>query len=224
MKILYAEDELGLSQAVTEILQMEEYDVTSVYDGQAAIDKIMSDTFDGVILDVMMPKLDGFEVLKKMREAQIYTPVIMLTAKSETSDIVQGFTIGADYYLPKPFKMAELMARVNAMLRRAGGYAARELTCGNTTLSTGISEVTTPKGSLRLSPRETELLELSLQNVGKPMTKEWIAEKIFKNTDEQGEVELYISYISNKLRQIHSNMYIEQKGSTFTMLKAEVCE
>ena len=224
MKILYAEDELGLSQAVTEILQLEEYDVTPVYDGQAAIDKLMNDTFDGIILDVMMPKMDGFEVLKKMREAQIFTPVIMLTAKSDTSDIVQGFTIGADYYLPKPFKMAELMARVNAMLRRAGGYTAKELTCGNTTLSMGISEVTTPLGSLRLSPRETDLLELMLKNIGKPMTAEWTAEKVFKDTAETESVELYISYITNKLKQIHSDLYIQKKDNAFTMLTSEVSE
>lgn len=224
MKILYAEDELGLSQAVTEILQIEEYEVTPVYDGQAAIDKLMSETFDGVILDVMMPKMDGFEVLEKMREANIFTPVIMLTAKAETGDIVQGFTMGADYYLPKPFKMAELMARVNAMLRRAGGYTAKELTCGNTTLSMGISEVMTPKGSLRLSPRETELLELSLKNVGKPMTAQWIAEKIFKNINDTESVELYISYISNKLKQIHSNLIIERKDDSFIMQTTEAGE
>ena len=221
MKILYAEDETGLSQAVTEILQIEEYEVTPVYDGKAALDKILSETFDGIILDVMMPKMDGFEVLKKMREAQIFTPVIMLTAKSETDDIVHGFTMGADYYLPKPFKMAELMARVNAMLRRAGGYNTKEITCGNTTLSMGISEVTTPKGSLRLSPRETELLELSLKNIGKTMEAEWIAEKIFQSKDELEGVELYISYINNKLKQIHSDLYIRQENRCFTMLSTE---
>lgn len=217
MRILYAEDELGLSQAVTEILQIEEYDVTPVYDGAEALDKLMNETFDGVILDVMMPKMDGFEVLKKMREAQIFTPVLMLTAKSATDDMVQGFDMGADYYLPKPFKMAELMARINAMLRRTTSYRRQEFTCGNTTLSTGISEVTTPTGSLRLSTKETELLALGLKNVGKEMTTEWLSENVFDSADEKDGVELYVSYLNNKLKQIRSDLHIDHTDNVFIL-------
>ncbi len=222
MKILYAEDEAALSEAVTEVLKMEEYDVVPVYDGQQAVDKLLSEPFDGVILDVMMQKLDGFKVLEKMREAQIFTPVLMLTAKAETSDMVQGFSIGADYYLPKPFKMAELMARVNAMLRRAIQYRSSELHRGNTTLSTGIAEVTTPTGSLRLSTRETDLLALALKNAGKNMSEQWLSENVFGKPDETDGVKLYVSYLNNKLGQIHSDLHIVEEDSVYKLLEEEV--
>lgn len=217
MKILYAEDEHKLSEAVMEVLKIEGYDAVAVYDGQQAVNKLFSEPFDGVILDVMMPELDGFQVLERMRSAQIFTPVLMLTARSATDDIVQGFSAGADYYLPKPFKMAELLARLGAMLRRVNDYKTEEFSKGNTTLSSKTAEVATSVGSLRLSTYETNLLALAFKNIGKDMTADWISENIFGTPDKKDGVSLYISYLNDKLAQIRSDLKIYEGNGIFRM-------
>ena len=134
MRLLYAEDEYQMAEAVTDILTFHKYTVDTVYDGQDALDYARSSEYDGIILDIMMPKLSGLEVLGRLRSEGITTPVLLLTAKSEVEDRIEGLDMGADDYLPKPFAMGELLARVRAMLRRREDYKPDVLTFGDLTL------------------------------------------------------------------------------------------
>ena len=127
MKILYAEDELQLSMAVTEILKMEEYEVDAVYDGEEALEHVLNQEYDAIILDIMMPKKSGIEVVTAMRDKGIFTPVMLITTKNETDDRIAGLSSGADDYLGKPFAMGELIARLNAMLRRTTQYKTKTI-------------------------------------------------------------------------------------------------
>ena len=134
MRLLLADDEKELSNALVAILKHSNYTVDAVYNGTDALDYALTGEYDGIILDVMMPGLDGMEVLKKLRDEGISTPVLFLTAKTEVDDRIRGLDLGADDYLPKPFDMGELLARVRAMLRRKEDFAPANLSCGNLTL------------------------------------------------------------------------------------------
>lgn len=217
MRILYAEDEKQLSVAVTEILKIENYEVTSVYDGMQAWEEIQKNRFDAIILDIMMPKMSGLEVLAKIREAQIYTPVLLLTAKAETEDRIAGLSEGADDYLAKPFAMGELMARVNAMIRRVDAYKITVLRQGNLSLHVDTNEMKTEKGSLVISNKESELLALFLQHKTSSFTAEEIGEQLWGEGSEAGTVKLYVSYLQNKLRQIHSSVRIEEQEHLYRL-------
>ena len=131
MKHLYAEDEAAMAAAVTDILRYHKYNVDTVYDGRDALDYALGDSYDGIILDVMMPKLSGLEVLRRLREEGCRTPVLLLTARAEVEDRIEGLDLGADDYLPKPFAMGELLARVRAMLRRREEFTPNRLVCGD---------------------------------------------------------------------------------------------
>ena len=135
MKLLYAEDERAMSEAVTDILTFHKYIVDAVYNGADALDYAKNEEYDGIILDIMMPKMSGLEVLKRLRASGCRTPILLLTAKAEVEDQIQGLDLGADDYLPKPFSMNLLLARVRAMLRRREAYTPNELHCGNVTLN-----------------------------------------------------------------------------------------
>ena len=135
MKLLYAEDERAMSEAVTDVLTYAKYSVDAVYDGADALDYARNEEYDGIILDVMMPKMSGLEVLRQLRAEGSRTPVLLLTAKSEVEDRIQGLDLGADDYLPKPFAMGELLARVRAMLRRREEFTPTVLRCGDLELS-----------------------------------------------------------------------------------------
>ena len=157
MKLLYAEDERSLSEAVVDVLEFHKYKVDAVYDGQEALDYAQNDSYDGIILDVMMPRRDGFEVLRTLRAAGNKTPILLLTAKSEVEDRIQGLDLGADDYLPKPFAMGELLARVRAMLRRREDFTPDLLTMGNLsldrqsyTLCVGAEKLLLPKLEFRM--------------------------------------------------------------------------
>ena len=135
MKLLYAEDEISMSEAVVDILTYHKYIVDAVYDGAEALAYAQAETYDGIILDIMMPKLDGLEALRRLRAGRCRTPVLLLTAKAEVEDQIQGLDLGADDYLPKPFPMELLLARVRAMLRRREVFTPTVLTCGNISLN-----------------------------------------------------------------------------------------
>ena len=215
MKVLYAEDEVQLSIAVTEILKMEDYEVDAVYDGQEAWEHLQNNHYDAVILDIMMPKLSGIEVVANMREHSIFTPVMLLTAKNETEDRIAGFSNGADDYLGKPFSMAELIARLNAMLRRTTQYKETMLSCGNISLNCETNELKSDKGSLRLSSKESALLALFLKNENTAFSSQDIINTLWEQQSDENMVSLYISYLKNKLRQIHGNCSIRQEGNRF---------
>lgn len=221
MKILYAEDERQLSVAVAEILKMEGYEVDGVYDGKTAWERIQSGYYDAVILDVMMPEMDGIEVLAQMRGHKIYTPVLMLTAKATVSDRVEGLSVGADDYLGKPFSMKELTARLSSMIRRNVEYKDRTLQCGNVTLDCVTGELKSDKGSLRLSGKESALLALFMKREGDLFTVEEIREVLQSGQRDESAARLYVSYLRNKLGQLQADLTIDQDGTGYRLTEGE---
>ncbi len=204
MKILYAEDERQLSSAVTEILKIEGFEVTAVYDGQQAWECIQKEYFDAVVLDIMMPIMDGIQVLEHMRLNEIFTPVLMLTAKSTVNDRIDGLSNGADDYLSKPFAMRELVARLHSMIRRSSEYRHSVLKSGNITLDTASGELQSDTVSLRLSNSEVELLSVLMKNKNTRYTLADINKLVWNNKKDESTAELYIAYLKNKLSRIHS--------------------
>lgn len=217
MKILYAEDEQQLSMAVTEILKMEGYEVDPVYDGQTAWEKIQNGYYDAVVLDIMMPKMDGIEVLSNIRSNEIFTPVLMLTAKTAIEDKIEGLSMGADDYLSKPFAMKELIARINSMIRRTVRYKHTVLKHSNISLNCETAELKTEVGSLRLSNKESELLTLFIKQNGTCFSIQKINEILWDSQQSESTVILYISYLQNKLNQIHSLVNILQNNDGYFM-------
>lgn len=220
MKILYAEDELQLSAAVSEILKIEGFEVTSVYDGEEAWNELQKGYFDAVILDIMMPKLDGIGVLEKMRLSENFTPVLMLTAKTTVEDRIEGLSVGADDYLGKPFAMKELVARLNSMLRRSGQYRRSTLKSGNLTLDLSTGELTSDKSSLRLSNAEAELLALLMQAKGSAFSAEEINARLWNGKKGSDAAKLYVSYLKTKLHRISSSEQISETEEGYFILSA----
>ena len=216
MKILIAEDTEDLNRVVTAMLEHAGYTVDPVYDGEAALAAMGDNGYDAVILDIMMSKLDGISVLKSMRESNMYTPVLLLTAKAEIDDRVEGLEAGADDYLPKPFAMKELLARVNAMVRRTS-YNSASLSYSNYSLNGDTLELTA-ENTVRLSIKEYELLALLTGNPDKELTTEYIIEHVWKSDRESAgadTVYLYINYLRRKLAGVAARADIkgEQGGS-----------
>ena len=166
MKLLLAEDEIAMSEAVVDILNYHKYSVDAVYDGEDALYYARSQSYDGIILDVMMPKLDGLSVLRQLRRENNTTPVLLLTARAEVEDRIGGLDAGADDYLPKPFSTAELLARVRAMLRRKDNYLPDLLTLGPVTLNRSTYQLSCNGGEQTLSGKEFQLLEMMMQTPG----------------------------------------------------------
>ncbi len=210
MKLLYAEDEKAMSEAVSEILRHKNYIVDAVYDGQEALDYIMNDKYDGVILDVMMPKMSGLQVLEAMRRSGVNTPVLLLTAKGEISDKVEGLNAGADDYLTKPFAMPELIARVGALVRRSGDMIPDVITMGNVKLDRTSYELTSAGGTLRLSKKEYLMMEMLMKSKDRPVSTESFMTRIW-GYDGEAEVNVvwvYISYLRKKLSALNADIQI----------------
>ena len=222
MKVLYAEDERQLSVAVTEILKMEGFEVTAVYDGEEALDALSKDYFDAVILDIMMPKKDGIEVLKAMRDRGDHTGVMMLTAKATVDDRVSGLSEGADDYLAKPFAMKEMVARLNSLIRRNNAYRYSVVSCANIVLDSNTCELKSDKGSLRLNNTEAELLSFFIRNIGRNYTAQQINEQIWNGKENPEKAELYVYYLKNKLRQIHSDVNIAISDDSYSLKEEAV--
>ncbi len=215
MNILYAEDERALSMAITEILKMEGYTVDAVYDGAEALEHLGSNSYDAAVLDIMMPKTDGIEVLKQMRARDDFTPVLLLTAKSEADDRIAGLSEGADDYLGKPFVAGELVARLNAMIRRTTHYRARLYTAGNITLDCESYELKSNIGSLILSSKESQLLSLFMQNKSAHFSAAELLEKVWSGSKDANIAALYISYLQNKLTQIGATVNIKKSQELY---------
>ena len=179
MRLLLAEDEKSLSKALTSILTKNNYSVDTVFDGDEAESYIMTGDYDCVILDVMMPCQDGFEVLRKVRRKGITTPIIMLTAKSQIDDKVEGLDLGANDYVTKPFDSKELMARIRAITRNAVASADNILTCGNITLNRNNFELSSPSSSVTLASKEYQILEYLMLNRGMLISSERFMDKIW---------------------------------------------
>ena len=211
MRILLAEDERSLSRAVAALLEKHNYAVDAVYDGEEALAYLEAGNYDGVVLDIMMPKMDGLEVLRQLRQRGDPIPVLLLTARSEVEDKVAGLDLGANDYLTKPFATAELMARIRAMTRsQAGGQVSSRLTLGNITLDQTTFELSSPHGSFRLANKEYQMMELLLRNPRQIISSERFLERVwgYDSDVELNVVWVYISYLRKKLAALKANIQI----------------
>ena len=203
MRLLLIEDEKRMAQALCEILRREKYDVDHFVDGISGLDAVESDIYDIIILDVMLPGMNGFEIAKKARQAGIRTPILMLTAKGELDDKVEGLDSGADDYLTKPFMTQELLARLRALARRNINTDDGTLTFGDISLDTNTSTLSCASNgqSVRLSEKEYRILEYLIANQGQILTREQLAVKIwgFDSEAEYNNVEVYMSFTRKKL-------------------------
>ena len=210
MRLLLAEDERSLARALTVLLRKNNYEVDAVYDGDEAMAYLGSGNYDGAILDIMMPKRDGIDVLCQLRRQGNRLPVLLLTAKSEVDDKVLGLDSGANDYLTKPFASQELLARIRAMTRAQSSQTSSVLQTGNITLDQRTYELSSPTGSFRLANREFQILELLMQNPGNLISAERLMEKIwgYDSETEISVVWVYISYLRKKLSALGANIQI----------------
>ena len=224
MRILLAEDEKELSNALVAILKHNNYSVDVVYDGADALDYGLSENYDVLILDIMMPKMSGLEALEKLRKQGVQTPVLMLTAKTEIEDRIAGLDMGADDYLGKPFAMGELLARVRAMTRRKSEFTSNLIESGNITLNKENFELSNGKSSLRLGNKEFQMLEMLMSNPKRLISTEQFMERIW-GYDSEAEINVvwvYISYLRKKLASLDANVKIKAvRGVGYTL---EECE
>lgn len=222
VRILLAEDERSLSRAVAALLEKNNYSVDAVYDGAEALDYLESGNYDGAVLDIMMPKMDGIEVLRRLRESGSTLPVLMLTAKSEVADKVLGLDTGANDYLTKPFATAELLARIRAMTRGRAEQAGSRLTFGNITLDQASFELSSPMGSFRLANKEYQIMELLLRNPRQIISAERLLERIwgYDSEIEINVVWVYISYLRKKLSALHADIQIKATRNAGYSLEA----
>ncbi len=217
MNILLAEDEKELSRALTAVLNANGCQVDAVYNGREAADAAAGASYDCILLDVMMPVMDGISALKEIRASGNTTPVIMLTAKGEINDRVDGLDAGADDYLTKPFAMKELLARIRSQVRRAGDFAVPLMTAGNLTLNTETGEISAVN-SIRLSRKESRLLELLIANPDKPLSTEFIFDRLWKDETNPEIVWIYISYLRTKLASVGASVQIfGEHGESFIL-------
>ena len=213
MKLLYAEDEPALSEAVVDYLSYHKYIVDAVYDGADAYDYAMSGEYDGIILDIMMPKRDGLDVLSALRKNGCKTPVLLLTAKTQVEDRIRGLDIGADDYLPKPFDLGELIARVRAMLRRREEFRPDLIRFGDLTLNLQSGEISVGEKSFQLPKQEYRLMEQLMLNHTMFLSSENLLVKAwgFNTETDINSVWLYVSYLRKRLAAMNSKVEIVSK-------------
>ena len=211
MRLLLAEDEKALSKALVAILERNNYSVDPVYDGKSALEYIETGNYDGAVLDIMMPVMDGISVLQEIRKSGNLIPVLLLTAKSEIDDKVLGLDSGANDYLTKPFNSRELLARIRAITRVQTAQSSSQLHMGNVTLNRATFELSTPSGSFRLANKEFQMIELLMSNPRVLISSERFMEKIwgFDSEAEINVVWVYISYLRKKLTALNANIQIK---------------
>jgi DNA-binding response OmpR family regulator len=215
MRLLLAEDEKSLARAVSAILEKNNFSVDVVYDGADALDWLRAGNYDGAVLDIMMPKMDGITVLKTIRAEGNMLPVLLLTAKSEIDDKVEGLDSGANDYLTKPFAAKELLARIRAMTRTQTAQPSSTLQFGNLTLDRATFELKSPSGSFRLANKEFQMLETLMANPKTLVSTERFMEKIW-GYDAEAEINVvwvYISYLRKKLAALNANVQIRATRS-----------
>ena len=220
MRLLLAEDEQDLSKALCAILKHNNYSVDAVYDGQDALDYGLSENYDGIILDIMMPKKNGIEVLTQLRKSGVDTPVLILTAKGEVDDKILGLDSGADDYLTKPFAMGELLARIRALTRRKADFTPNLLSSGNLSLNRETFELSVEDDSIRLGNKEFQMMEMLMSNPGRLISTEQFMEKIwgYETEAEINVVWVYISYLRKKLASLKASLEIKAvRGVGYTL-------
>ena len=211
MRLLIIEDEIRLASTLQDLLELNGYTADVCHDGESGLDNALSGIYDVVILDVMLPKRDGFSVVRALREAASSVPVLMLTARSEVSDRVEGLECGADYYLTKPFAPRELLACVRALARRQPELQTTDtLEYGDLSLEKSSFTLSCGDRSVRLSRKEFDILELLMRNREVVLKKETLLLKVwgYESDAEDNNVEVYISFLRRKLQHIHSQVKI----------------
>ena len=212
MRVLIVEDEVRLAATLQDLMELDGYAADVCHDGESGLDNALSGIYDVVILDVMLPKMDGFSVLRQLRASGSAVPVLMLTARSELSDRVSGLDQGADYYLTKPFEPKELMACVRALGRRQPELRnTDQIQCADLTLEKSAFTLSCGERSVRLSRREFDMMELLMLNQKQVITKESLLLKIwgYESDAEDNNVEVYISFLRKKLDHLHSQVRIK---------------
>ena len=209
MKVLIIEDEKMLADSLRMLLESKGFEVETVYDGETGTEYAEMGIYDLLILDVMMPKMNGYEVARSVRAKRCSTPILMLTAKSGTLDRIEGLNAGADYYLTKPFDTRELLACINALLRRQGSQVD-ELVYGNTSLDLATAMLVCGDRSVRLSAKEFDVMRLLMQSQGKNLSKEIILARAwgYDSSAIDNHVEVYMTFLRKKLDSIGSNIRI----------------
>jgi len=213
MRVLLAEDEKRMAAALVALLKQEKYDVDHMADGASALAALESGIYDIAVLDVMMPEMDGFEVARRARNNGVKTPILILTAKSQLDDKVEGLDSGADDYLTKPFHTKELLTRLRALGRRSAGIQNDSMKYGDLSLNTSKAELTcnSTGQSVRLGEKELRILEYMFGNRGRILTREQLAVKIwgFENEAEYNNVEVYMSFTRKKLSFVGTKVEIK---------------
>lgn len=220
MRLLLAEDEKDLSRALCAALKHNNYSVDAVYDGLDALDYASCENYDGIILDIMMPKMNGLDVLRELRSKGIDTPVLILTARAETEDKITGLDAGADDYLTKPFALGELLARIRALTRRKAEFSPNLLSFGNLSLNRESYELSVGENSVRLGNKEFQMIEMLLNNPGRLISTEQFMERIwgYETEAEINVVWVYISYLRKKLSNLGANLEIKAvRGVGYTL-------
>ncbi len=213
MKILVVEDEIGLAEAVCAILRKEGYSVDMANDGKSGLEKALSGDFDCIVLDIMLPEMNGLDVLTFLRVKNIETPVLLLTAKSEVDDKIKGLDCGADDYLTKPFVTGELLARIRAMTRRLGVSVDLNPKYGDISLDMKKGELICGQGSVILGRKEFQMMEMLVSGGTSIVTKEDFVTKVWGTEDDSAynNVEVYISFLRKKLTMLHSKVSIKTR-------------
>lgn len=222
MRILIIEDEYSLADALREILKKEKYTVDIATDGNEGFDQALTNIYDAIVLDVMLPGMNGFRILSELRKESIETPVLMLTAKSEIDDKVHGLDCGADDYMTKPFQAKELLARLRAITRRKGEIESNVISFGDLELNTSVGEISCKNTgkSMKLGLKEFQLLEFLLKNKNQIVTKEQIIEKLWglDSDSEYNNAEVYVSFTRKKIKFIGSSVVIKAvRGLGYTL-------
>ena len=220
MKILLVDDERQLVDALSVILKQNKYSVDCAFNGEDGLDLALSGIYDLIILDIMMPKVDGLEVLKSVRRNKIDVPVLMLSAKSEISDKIEGLNLGADDYITKPFSTEELLARVKALLRRKEKFTGDILSYSDINLNRDSFELCSGEKKIALGKKEFQILEMLILNDGKSIEKEKFIEKIwgYDNEAEYNTIEVYISFLRKKFNAVGAKTEIKSiRGIGYTL-------
>lgn len=210
MKILIVDDEVQLVKAVSAILKKNNYNTDCAYDGEDGLDKALSNIYDVIILDIMLPKRNGYEIIRELRDNRISTPVLMLSAKSQTYDKIYGLNLGADDYLAKPFESEELLARIKALLRRKNEFVGDTLSFGDLKLNRDNCSLLCNGQEIALGKKEFQIMEMLILNGGKAINKERLIEKIwgFDTDAEYNAIEVHVSFLRKKLNLLSSGVNI----------------
>lgn len=210
MKILIVDDEVQLVKALSAILKKNNYNTDCAYDGEDGLDKALSNIYDVIILDIMLPKMNGYEIIRELRNNRISTPVLMLSAKSQTYDKIYGLNLGADDYLAKPFESEELLARIKALLRRKTQFVGDTLVFGDLSLNRDNCSLSCNGQEISLGKKEFQIMEMLILNGGKAINKERLIEKIwgFDSEAEYNAIEVHVSFLRKKLNLLSSRVNI----------------